>query len=97
MYYHPFRILVAGRTVLVGSLLEIRVMAVPKYKTSQSKRDMRRSHHALKPRLGSSCPNCGEVKHAHSVCEACGHYRGKQVIEPRRASLGVEDTFDTES
>ena len=72
-------------------------MAVPKYKTSQSKRDMRRSHHALKPTRGSTCPNCGEVKHSHSVCEACGHYRGKQVIEPRHASADFGESFDAES
>lgn len=61
-------------------------MAVPKVKTSKSKRDMRRSHHALKAIGSSLCSNCGEVKLPHCVCEACGHYRGKQVIEPR--SLG---------
>ena len=69
-------------------------MATPKYKVSKSKRDMRRSHHALTVKLGSSCPNCGELKHSHSVCEACGHYKGKQVIDPKRASDDFEAGFD---
>ena len=34
-------------------------MAVPKKKTSKSRRNMRRSHHALKPSVYTECPNCG--------------------------------------
>ncbi len=57
-------------------------MAVPKRKTSKSKRDMRRSHDAIKnlPAL-QKCPNCGEMKQYHRVCPACGDYRGREVIE----------------
>ncbi|WP_085784018.1 50S ribosomal protein L32 [Candidatus Nucleicultrix amoebiphila] len=55
-------------------------MAVPKKKTSKSRRDMRRSHHAIKPALASECPNCGERKLSHHVCVKCGHYRGRQVM-----------------
>ena len=70
-------------------------MPVPKFRTSKSKRNMRRSHHALSNPGMSVCPNCNSVKHSHSVCESCGHYRGKQVIEPRSGS-GVQEGFDTE-
>lgn len=69
-------------------------MPVPKVRTSKSKRNLRRSHHALKPVGMSVCPNCDEVKHPHSVCEACGHYRGKQVVDPK-TQLGFEDDFTT--
>jgi large subunit ribosomal protein L32 len=56
-------------------------MAVPKRKTSKSKRNMRRSHHALTiPKL-SVCPECGEAKRSHVVCPHCGMYKGRQVIE----------------
>lgn len=54
-------------------------MAVPKKKTSTSCRNMRRSHHALKPATRVECPNCGEPKRPHHVCGACGHYDGRAV------------------
>jgi large subunit ribosomal protein L32 len=57
-------------------------VAVPKRKTSKAKRDMRRSHDAIKnlPAL-QKCPNCGEMKQYHRVCPACGDYRGREVIQ----------------
>lgn len=62
-------------------------MPVPKYRTSASKRDMRRSHHALKAPGLSLCPNCDEVKLSHIVCPSCGHYKGKQVLSTKGADL----------
>jgi len=56
-------------------------MAVPKHKTSKSKRDMRRSHQRLEAPSLSTCPECGEAKLPHHVCPKCGQYKGKQVIE----------------
>lgn len=70
-------------------------MPVPKFRTSKSKRNMRRSHHALRTPSSSVCPNCNEVKFPHSVCEACGHYRGKQVIDPK-SNLGLDADFTAE-
>ncbi len=61
-------------------------MPVPKYRTSASKRDMRRSHHALKAPGLSVCPNCHEVKLSHVVCPSCGFYKGKQVLETKSSS-----------
>jgi large subunit ribosomal protein L32 len=54
-------------------------MAVPKKKTSKSRRDMRRSHHALAPASYAECSNGGELKRPHHVCGACGHYDGREV------------------
>ena len=60
-------------------------MAVPKKRTSKSRKNMRRSHHALKYTAASeSCPTCGELKLRHHVCDHCGQYRGKQVTEDKR-------------
>ena len=56
-------------------------MQAPKRKTSKSKRNMRRSHHALVAGTMHQCPNCGEPIKSHSVCKECGHYRGKQILE----------------
>ena len=55
-------------------------MAVPKKKISKSRRDMRRSHHALKGATYLECPNCGELKRPHHVCAACGYYDGREVV-----------------
>jgi len=56
-------------------------MAVPKKRTSKSKRDMRRSHDALKANYGSICPNCSAPALRHRACGACGQYRGRQIIK----------------
>jgi large subunit ribosomal protein L32 len=56
-------------------------MAVPKQRTSRSKRDMRRAHDALRPPARSNCPQCGEPKLPHRVCRNCGSYRGREVIQ----------------
>lgn len=60
-------------------------MAVPKKKTSKSRRNMRRSHHALQPVSHAECPNCGELKRPHHVCAACGHYDGREVVKTAAA------------
>jgi large subunit ribosomal protein L32 len=61
-------------------------MAVPKKKTSKSVRNMRRSHHALSVVNSVECPNCGEPKRTHHVCNACGHYDGRVVVKSKTAS-----------
>ena len=57
-------------------------MAVPKKKTSRSRRDMRRAHDALKFSAAvEACENCGELKLRHRMCESCGTFRGRQVVD----------------
>ena len=56
-------------------------MAVPKKKTSKSRRDMRRSHHALKANAHMECPNCGELKRPHNICGECGHYNDQEILK----------------
>ena len=58
-------------------------MAVPKHKTSKSKRDMRRSHKNLEAPILSTCPECGDPKLPHHVCPNCGQYKGKQITEAK--------------
>ncbi|MBK8375226.1 50S ribosomal protein L32 [Sphingorhabdus sp.] len=55
-------------------------MAVPKRKTSPSKRGMRRSHDSLTVEAFQECSNCGELKRPHHVCPACGFYNGREVV-----------------
>ncbi|WP_448189697.1 50S ribosomal protein L32 [Azospirillum sp. sgz301742] len=56
-------------------------MAVPKKKTSKSRRNMRRSHHALTTSAYHECKNCGELKRPHHVCTSCGHYDEREVVK----------------
>jgi large subunit ribosomal protein L32 len=55
-------------------------MIVPKRRTSKSRRNKRRSHHALSAPALALCPTCGEPKPPHRVCGNCGGYRGRTVI-----------------
>jgi large subunit ribosomal protein L32 len=54
-------------------------MAVPKSKTTKTKRNMRRSHHALTTSAASVCPNCKRAVRPHQMCMACGYYGGREV------------------
>lgn len=58
-------------------------MAVPKKKTSTSKRNMRRSHHALKTTNWVEDASTGEPVRRHHVDLKTGMYKGRQVIEAR--------------
>ena len=54
-------------------------MAVPKKRTGHSAQGKRRSNwKATKPEL-TTCPNCGAKVLTHTVCTACGTYKGKPV------------------
>jgi len=55
-------------------------MAVPKKKTSKSKRNMRRSHHALKPVNVVIDKESGEYRLPHTLCKATGRYNNKVVL-----------------
>lgn len=56
-------------------------MAVPKKRTSSTKRGMRRSHHAITHPSLSKCPKCGAPTPMHQVCRGCGTYRGREVVK----------------
>ena len=58
-------------------------MAVPKSKITKSRRGMRRSHDALKAVNSTECPNCGELKLPHHVCNSCGYYASKEIVASR--------------
>ena len=52
-------------------------MAHPKRRQSKTRTAKRRTHDkAVVPTL-AICPNCGEWHVYHTVCSACGYYRGK--------------------
>ncbi|MBU8922513.1 MAG: 50S ribosomal protein L32 [Bacteroidales bacterium] len=57
-------------------------MAVPKRRTSKSKKNMRRSHWKASSPALSECSHCHQSKQPHTVCPNCGYYAGREVIKP---------------
>lgn len=55
-------------------------MAVPKRRTSKSKKGMRRSHHRIEAIAMIHCSNCSQKVIPHRVCPNCGFYRGRDVL-----------------
>ena len=58
-------------------------MAVPKRKTSPSKRNMRRSHDALTQPVYTEDKNSGELRRPHHIDLKTGMYRGRQILTPK--------------
>ncbi len=58
-------------------------MAVPKRKTSPSKRGMRRAHDRLPLSSYVEDKESGELRRPHHVDPKTGKYRGKQVLKAK--------------
>ncbi len=56
-------------------------MAVPKRKTSPSRRGMRRAHDALTTNSYVEDKNSGELRRPHHIDLKTGQYRGRQVLK----------------
>ena len=55
-------------------------MAVPKRKTSKSKKKMRRSHDSLQSINIIEDKDSGEPRLAHTIDHSTGIYNGKQIL-----------------
>ncbi|MBN2140476.1 MAG: 50S ribosomal protein L32 [Desulfovibrionaceae bacterium] len=55
-------------------------MALPKKRTSRSRKGMRRSHDQVQTPNVIYC-ECGEPTLPHRACPVCGSYKGRQVTE----------------
>jgi large subunit ribosomal protein L32 len=58
-------------------------MAVPRNRTSNAKKNSRRSHMAKKKKVLSICSNCKKPTLAHKMCPFCGYYGGKSIIHEK--------------
>ena len=58
-------------------------MAVPKRKTTPSKRNMRRAHDRLAKNTFIEDADSGELRRPHHIDLKTGMYRGRQVLEPK--------------
>ena len=59
-------------------------MAVPKRKTSKSRRDKRRSHHSIKTVNIIEDKKSGEFRLSHHIDLKTGFYKGRQVLDPKK-------------
>ena len=71
---------------------------VPKKKQAVSSTRSRYAKYSYKKRIKlangvalGTCKDCGEVKKAHFVCEACGKYNGRQVLEVKTGAAPVAE------
>jgi large subunit ribosomal protein L32 len=62
---------------------EFTVMAVPKRKTSPSRRGMRRSADALKRPAYVEDKDSGELRRPHHIDLKTGMYKGRQVLKAK--------------
>jgi len=51
----------------------------------------RRSHHAIKGPQLAKCTDCGEQHLMHRVCQNCGKYRGRVVIDMEKQIAKKEE------
>jgi large subunit ribosomal protein L32 len=70
-------------------------MAVPKKKTSTSRRNMRRSHDSLKTINVIVDPITGEYKLPHQISLVDGTYKGRQVVEKKQENFVDETEAET--
>lgn len=65
-------------------------MAVQKNRKTRSKRDMRRSHDALRGPALSADPMTGETHRRHHITPD-GYYRGRQIVVPKAVQEDEEE------
>ena len=58
-------------------------MAVPKRKTSKSRRNKRRSHHAIKSINIIEDSKSGEFRLSHHIDLKTGIYNGRKILDPK--------------
>jgi large subunit ribosomal protein L32 len=58
-------------------------MAVPKRKTSRSNTRSRKANWKSDTAIPTyaECPQCHQPKRPHTVCQNCGYYGGREVVE----------------
>ena len=74
------------RTMPSAKPLEDTDMAVPRRKTSPSRRGMRRSADALKKPTYAEDKDSGELRRPHHLDLKTGMYKGRQVLKAKKES-----------
>jgi large subunit ribosomal protein L32 len=58
-------------------------MALPKEKIPKAAKRSRRAHLALVRPTLATCPQCKKMKRPHAICQNCGYYDGREVLETK--------------
>lgn len=61
-------------------------MAVPRNRMSNARKNSKRAHHAKTPKTVVPCKNCSVSKLPHTVCQACGYYGDKLVLQKQNVA-----------
>lgn len=56
-------------------------MSTMRQRHTKSRRNKRRSHHALKARIFGVCQKCKQPILPHKACSNCGTYKNREVID----------------
>ena len=54
---------------------------VVRMRSTRSHRNNRRSHFKLAAPRVSACDSCGKPRLSHELCQHCGKYRGRAVVD----------------
>ncbi len=65
-------------------------MATQKKKRTKSKRDQRRAHWKVTLPEISTCPSCGATVQPYHICQACGQYKGRQVLALKEEKVATK-------
>jgi large subunit ribosomal protein L32 len=60
-------------------------MAVPKRRTSKTRKRKRRTHDKAPAIAVQACPRCGDPRRPHRVCPSCGYYGEERRLEVEEA------------
>ncbi|MBI1888481.1 MAG: 50S ribosomal protein L32 [Candidatus Spechtbacteria bacterium] len=55
-------------------------MGVPKQRKTKARQGNRRSHHGLASMVFSLCAKCGKDVLPHRLCENCGTYKQREMV-----------------
>ena len=58
----------------------------PKKRHSRQRKGKRRASIRLQTPMGIYCSNCGAIILSHMICKTCGFYKGRDMLELKKAS-----------
>lgn len=77
-----------GRPVAIyGDFCYSLATMVVRMRHNRSQTKQRRSHHGLKSPALSVCSHCGASHRPHHMCQQCGYYNGRQVLDLESAKV----------
>jgi len=56
-------------------------MGVPKQRHTKSRRNKRRQHQYIEGMASVLCPKCSQPVLPHTLCQNCGYYKGREIID----------------